>query len=486
VNMVRSIKSEASLQLKSLRSQLMPRVVIRHADVAGRLGIRLILCLSLCFALGACESEIEPDTSHATSDSSVTGTATDSSAMTTRASDPSLQPTAPTHYRDGRNLIIPLVSGDSVVYVDSVRRDSFEPDLSAMFHRYMAYEPTIHQHIVLATWYEGGSHVLVDGRSGKETVIPSRPVISPDSKYFVTTGSGFAYEPNEIAVYVVGQDGPTLQWLHYPAGTPYPVRTHWGPGRPLWTGNDLIKIPTHPWEGAPPNDTLVLQMGDSGWYATLGDSVIQLSPTDSAEFAHLTSTTQEVLSHKVERAVDLTGDGIPDTIRIQASGPTADGLDIELTINSLGREVYRDEWESGMFFVVLDYIPEGQQRRVPTMDDARRILNRIVYDPYAVERLDEWQRTPYVSPTRNIAFHVTYDSLITAWLHANVDTNRVRRRADSEARYLSQDTTIAAPYWQDMIANTEYVFTYSAHIEYRITVAWCQIAGRFLVIDRCC
>lgn len=47
-----------------------------------------------------------------------------------------------------------------------------------------------------------------------------------------------------------------------------------------------------------------------------------------------------------QRVIDFTGDGVPDTVRLRAVGPTADSLAISLTFRSDGAERWREEWAS--------------------------------------------------------------------------------------------------------------------------------------------
>ena len=64
------------------------------------------------------------------------------------------------------------------------------------------------------------------------------------------------------------------------------------------------------------------------------------------------------------RAVDLTGDGQPDQVRLEAVGERADSLRISLSILVAGEEKHREEWGSSYELALVD----SAVRRAPRAD----------------------------------------------------------------------------------------------------------------------
>lgn len=54
------------------------------------------------------------------------------------------------------------------------------------------------------------------------------------------------------------------------------------------------------------------------------------------------------------RALDLTGDGRPDSVRLEAHGGRPDSLAISLTLVVEGAEKHREDWGSGYELALLD------------------------------------------------------------------------------------------------------------------------------------
>lgn len=55
-----------------------------------------------------------------------------------------------------------------------------------------------------------------------------------------------------------------------------------------------------------------------------------------------------------ERARDLTGDGVPERIAVQALGPAYDSLDVRLTISGNDRVLHAARWNTGLYFFFED------------------------------------------------------------------------------------------------------------------------------------
>ena len=55
-----------------------------------------------------------------------------------------------------------------------------------------------------------------------------------------------------------------------------------------------------------------------------------------------------------ERARDLTGDGVPERIAVQAVGPAYDSLDVRLTISGGNRVLHAARWNTALYFFFED------------------------------------------------------------------------------------------------------------------------------------
>ena len=74
------------------------------------------------------------------------------------------------------------------------------------------------------------------------------------------------------------------------------------------------------------------------------DATPTSAPDASAQAAGRRADSEVWLTR--HRVIDFTGDGIADTVRLRAVGPTADSLRITLTFWSDGAERWREEWAS--------------------------------------------------------------------------------------------------------------------------------------------
>lgn len=75
-----------------------------------------------------------------------------------------------------------------------------------------------------------------------------------------------------------------------------------------------------------------------------------------------------------QRVIDFTGDGVADTVRLRAVGPTADSLRITLTFWADGAERWREEWASEYELVDPPPLADAAARA----EYVRRRLDRTV------------------------------------------------------------------------------------------------------------
>jgi hypothetical protein len=84
------------------------------------------------------------------------------------------------------------------------------------------------------------------------------------------------------------------------------------------------------------------------------------------------------------RALDLTGDGQADSVRLEASGARPDSLGITLSFVVDGEEKHRERWGSGYELALLD----SAARVRPRVDEVLRAQLDSVLASVVVQRLD--------------------------------------------------------------------------------------------------
>ena len=96
------------------------------------------------------------------------------------------------------------------------------------------------------------------------------------------------------------------------------------------------------------------------------------------------ATVPAPLWYRRVRAVDLTGDGRADSVRLEASGTRPDSLGITLSLLVDGEEKHREQWGSSYELTLLD-----SAARVPArVDAALRARLDSVLASVVVQRLD--------------------------------------------------------------------------------------------------
>ena len=85
------------------------------------------------------------------------------------------------------------------------------------------------------------------------------------------------------------------------------------------------------------------------------------------------------------RVLDLTGDGQPDTARLQARGDKVDSLEVTLALVVDGSEAHREQWGSSYELQLLD----SASRQAPGVDQVLRAKLDSVLASVRVRRLDD-------------------------------------------------------------------------------------------------
>jgi len=167
--------------------------------------------------------------------------------------------------RDSTRLRIRLLSGDSVVFVDSTMIE-----VETVVYSYREYLDAIQYHIVEVIFYEGGGYLLVDARTGKDTYIPALPVLSPDAARFVLTQVYFDLEEVSVQIWRLGANGPELEWRFdprdvqtYPAGRHY-WEVVWGLSAPEWLSPTELQLRKEDFWGRL-GEAVRVELTEEGW-----------------------------------------------------------------------------------------------------------------------------------------------------------------------------------------------------------------------------
>lgn len=89
--------------------------------------------------------------------------------------------------------------------VDGAARDCIKYALTAVF-------PTLDLWVLELSFYEGGSYLLIDRKTGQKTEIGGFPWLSPNLKRFATVINDSHSDTYEIAVWTMGKAGLEHRW----------------------------------------------------------------------------------------------------------------------------------------------------------------------------------------------------------------------------------------------------------------------------------
>lgn len=136
---------------------------------------------------------------------------------------------ATTARRIGRTLVLRCQNGKAVRLVNNPTENY---DTSVLYE-YVATLPGIHHWLIAVRLYEGGYYLLVDQRTGHQTVVWSPPSIAPDGQHFVCGSSDVLarYEPSGLQVWRMKSGRPELLWER---------QTEWGVSQPRWLNEHTI------------------------------------------------------------------------------------------------------------------------------------------------------------------------------------------------------------------------------------------------------
>lgn len=133
---------------------------------------------------------------------------------------------------DSETLCIITTRGDTLAY-----RDTLDPQYAEdyVYHTLYSYLPEQNYWLILKTYYEGGSWLLVNGASGIENIVTARPILSPDGTRlacFNANLQGVGYNFNEIELWRIDTDSLILEFRN--------VDLPWSPMKATWKNDSTL------------------------------------------------------------------------------------------------------------------------------------------------------------------------------------------------------------------------------------------------------
>ena len=196
--------------------------------------------------------------------------------------------------------------------------------------------------------------------------------------------------------------------------------------------------------------------------------------------------------HEGSRVLDVTGDGVGDTVSVRAYGTVPESLAVALTFTANGREVFRQVWGSDYELIDPPFPRPATREVVERFLHARfdSVIAGISVGALDASSLDSAWTTVSAQPC-----HLDEDIRnCIAWeLRENasgVDWDRIHR--DSIGAVMDRigrapfDTARVLAIADDIRRNTPHVVDLSYGYETGMTVAWSRLAQRFFVLSSCC
>jgi len=141
--------------------------------------------------------------------------------------------------RRAAELLIPLVRGDTLSL-----HDSLSDNPRGVWYAYREYMPSINYHLIALQYYEGGTYLLVNGRTGKTTFSNGLPVVSPDARRLAAGNVDLEAEfsPTTLQIWRVELDSLALEFEYNFLTKAQVADSTWGPGQVVWLSPNEIRL----------------------------------------------------------------------------------------------------------------------------------------------------------------------------------------------------------------------------------------------------
>ena len=191
-----------------------------------------------------------------------------------------------------------------------------------------------------------------------------------------------------------------------------------------------------------------------------------------------------------ERRLDLTGDGRPETIRVQAHGTRPESLAVEMTITSAGRELYRVEWNSVLYFFYDEPVSEipGDVVLSQVNSQFARLLAESAFEPFTtLDYPTAW--VPTVPDSDDPRDRIAWTLKAEPARRRLTDSLGTEPSSVQLARYrwtFPVDTAAVNRVWRDMAGLDLVSFTFFSGGEHLRKIVWSPMRQEFMVVWSCC
>ena len=234
----------------------------------------------------------------------------------------------------------------------------------------------------------------------------------------------------------------------------------------------------------------------NGEMASSRNAAAEMAPPPSVEAPPSTQLSFP-FQYRDSTEADFTGDGVPETLRLVASGPRPLGLGVSFSIWSEGQEIYRRSWDSAGYF---KYEPELVMSEPGDSVLYAHVLDQLdpffdssafmVVPPSALNA--DPSRAPFDLPNRdNDPVELISGQLLMPFLQdslsaAGVDSRAVFRQAIGIAYGSGRVHPEAQGIWNMMTAQELLTFRFNAGGEVNQRIAWSRESRRFFEVWGCC
>jgi hypothetical protein len=118
--------------------------------------------------------------------------------------------------RHGDDLVLRPARGDGLVFTDHKQACESDDVSNCIGFALMGHFRKSNAWVLQKFYYEGGSFVLIDDRSGRQISLTGMPVFSPDGKEFLVAPYDEENDPgpNNLEIWRRDGDGAVLEWVH--------------------------------------------------------------------------------------------------------------------------------------------------------------------------------------------------------------------------------------------------------------------------------
>lgn len=161
--------------------------------------------------------------------------------------------------RDGETLSLSIENGEDLSFTSNRDQMSIENYVGYSLYNYY---PAIDAYVVLVTYYEGITNLIINRKSGNSIDVVGDIAVSPDQKRFVVYNKDMETTYTFNGFHVFRVNGNSYEQEHKEG-------LEWGPRNARWLSNTEIEFEkiTSPYDEAEPDGKAVYELVDDKWVA---------------------------------------------------------------------------------------------------------------------------------------------------------------------------------------------------------------------------